>query len=73
MSNGEAFQSAPKPFYIADRIGPIFDPAFLKLIPRDKIKEIAVIQLKAQAKAMREELKGIEEVVKAVEGIQVKG
>lgn len=57
---------------IADRIGPIFDPAFLKILSKEKIKEITVIQLRAQARTMREELKAVEEITKAVEGMQFK-
>ncbi|MGE5239037.1 MAG: hypothetical protein ACM3ON_09565 [Chloroflexota bacterium] len=72
MPNGEIEFGPIRGSIIAQRIGPIFDPAFLKLIPKDKIKDIVVIQMEAQMKAMREELKAAEEITKMVKEIQIR-
>jgi hypothetical protein len=52
---------------IRDRIGPIFDPAFLKLIPKDILREITLIRARALQSTIRAELAAAEELVKAVE------
>ncbi len=65
MSNGTI------PQIIASRIGPIFDPKFLHLIPQDTIKDIIIIQLNAQMKAMQEEIKAVEQVVEVVKGAKL--
>jgi hypothetical protein len=72
MPNGEPLNPVytARPQFIADRIGPIFDPAFLKLIPREKLRDIAVIQLKAQQVVMRAELDAVEKIAKEVEGLR---
>lgn len=62
MSNG--FRETI-PIY-ANRIGPIMDPKFLNMIPVEKVKDIIIVQLKAQIHAMQEEIKAIEEVVNIV-------
>ena len=59
---------AERPQLIASRIGPIFDPKFLNLIPHEKIKDIVIIQLDAQVNAMQEELKAFEKIVEVVKG-----
>jgi hypothetical protein len=72
MPNGEPLSPiyTARPQFIADRIGPIFDPAFLKLIPREKLRDIAVIQLKAQQVVMRAEMDAVEKITKEVEGVK---
>lgn len=65
-------ESYAKNSLIAHRIGPIFDPAFLKIISQEKLKEIVVIQLEAQTRAMREELNAVEAITKMVKEIKVK-
>lgn len=72
MSDGEIFQPPTRGSIIADRIGPIFDSAFLKLISKEKIKELVVIQLRAQTRAIQEELKAVEQITKLAEEVQVK-
>lgn len=66
MSNGGF--TIDRPQVIANRIGPIFDPKFLNLIPQEKIRDIVIIQLNAQARAMQEELKAIGEIVDVLKG-----
>lgn len=65
MSNGVT------PQIIASRIGPIFDPKFLQLIPQDKLKDIIIIQLNAQMNAMQEEVKAVEKIVDVVKGAKL--
>lgn len=60
MSNGIASQ------IIAGRIGPIFDPKFLNLISKDKIKDIVIIQLNAQINALQEEIKAVQQIAEVV-------
>ncbi len=72
MPDGEFPQAPLRGSIIADRIGPIFDPAFLKLISKEKIKELVVVQLRAQTRAMQEELKAAEQITKIVEETQFK-
>ncbi len=60
-----------RPQIIASRIGPIFDPKFLNLIPQEKIKDIIIIQLKAQVNAMQEEIKAVEQIVDVVKEIKI--
>ncbi len=56
---------------IGSRIGPIFDPKFLNLIPQEKLKDITIIQLNAQVKAMQEEVKAIEQIVTTLKGTKL--
>lgn len=70
MSNGDIFSPVIRPQVIADRIGPIFDPAFLKLIPREKLRDIAVIQLQAQIGAMQKEIEAMEQISKQLEELK---
>ena len=65
MSNGIA------PQIIASRIGPIFDPKFLNLIPQERIKDIIIIQLNAQVNALNEEIKAVEQIVDVVKGTKL--
>ena len=69
MPNGEIEHIASS-HIIHDRIGPIFDPAFLRLIPKEILKEIVVIRAKAAQEAVRAELVAAEAVVKAVDKIR---
>ncbi|UCH94404.1 MAG: hypothetical protein JSV88_29610 [Candidatus Aminicenantes bacterium] len=71
MPNGEIPTSAVRPLSIADRIGPIFDPVFLKIIPHDKLKEITLIQLRAQTKTLQQEMQTCDEIIKIVENINI--
>ncbi len=57
---------------IADRIGPILDPAFLKLVPVDKLRDIVLVQLRVQTESIKGELKAVEEVTKIVQEVRVR-
>jgi len=52
---------------IQDRIGPIFDPAFLKLIPKDVLKEITLIRVRALQNTIQAELGAADQMAKAIE------
>jgi hypothetical protein len=65
MPNGEIERITAGPIH--DRIGPIFDPAFLKLIPKETMKEIVMARATAVRDAVRAELAAAEAVVKAIE------
>ncbi|HSW51270.1 MAG TPA: hypothetical protein VLH09_13890 [Bryobacteraceae bacterium] len=69
MPNGDIERIAPS-HIIHDRIGPIFDPAFLKLIPKDVLKEIVQIRAKAALESVRAELTAAEAVVKAIDKVR---
>ena len=69
MPNGAVMVERPR--IIADRIGPIFDPKFLNLIPQEKLKDIIIIQLNAQVNAMQEEIKAVEQIVAVVKGTKL--
>lgn len=69
MPNGESERIAAG-HIIQDRIGPIFDPAFLKLIPKEILKEIVLIRAKAAQEAVRAELAAAEAMVKAVDKVR---
>ena len=56
-----------RPQLIATRIGPIIDPKFLNLIPQEKLKDIIIIQLRAQVNAMNEEINAVEQIVNVVQ------
>jgi hypothetical protein len=64
MPNGALM--VDRPHLIASRIGPIFDPKFLNLIPHDKFKDIVIIQLNSQLNAMQEEMKAVEQIINVV-------
>ena len=66
MSNGSFPVAVPQQTIIATRIGPIFDPKFLNLIPEDRFKDIVIIQLQAQIRAMEEEVRAVEQIVEVV-------
>lgn len=70
MPNGAVTVDRPQQI-IASRIGPIFDPKFLNLIPQEKIKDIIIIQLNAQVNAMQEEIKAVEQIVNVVKGAKL--
>lgn len=53
------------------RIGPIFDPAYLKLIPNERIKEIQVISVRAQISMLKTEIEAFEQVAQIVEATKV--
>ncbi len=69
MPNGE-IEHLSASHIIHDRIGPIFDPAFLRLIPKEILREIVLIRAKAAQEAVRAELGAAEAVVKAVEKVR---
>jgi hypothetical protein len=68
MPNGEIEHVAVGPIH--DRIGPIFDPAFLKLIPKEVMKEIVMARASAVRDAARAELAASEAVLKAIEKVR---
>ncbi len=62
----------PRPFGpIYDRIGPIFDPAFLKIISEEQIKHVVLTVVKAEHAALVAQTKAMEEVMKTVESVRV--
>jgi hypothetical protein len=52
---------------IHDRIGPIVDYAFLKLLPNEVVKEISLIRAKALQSTIHAELAAAEQLVKVIE------
>ncbi len=69
MPDGELDRLAVGPIH--DRIGPIFDPAFLKLIPKEIMKEIVVARATAIRDAAKAELAAAEAIVKSVEKMRL--
>lgn len=47
---------------IARRIGPIFDPAWLKLVKEETLREIAVIQLDGMKEMLDVERRAVEQI-----------
>ena len=68
MSNGTV---AVDTHLIASRIGPIFDPKFLNIIPEEKLKDIVIIQLKAQQSAIQSEIEAIDQIVSVVQNAKL--
>jgi len=58
---------------IHDRIGPIVDPAFLKILNEEQIKNIVLTVARAEHTAVLAQAKALEDVVKIVEGVKVTG
>lgn len=58
---------------IHDRIGPIVDPAFLKILNEDQIKNIVLTVAKAEHAAVMVHAKALEDVVRIVEGVKSSG
>ncbi len=56
---------------IHDRIGPIVDPAFLRILDEEQIKNIVVTVLKAEHTAMVTRVQALEKVLKIAEGAKV--
>lgn len=56
---------------IHSRIGPIFDPAYLKLIPNEKIKEIQLIAVRAQLSTLKVEMESLGQVAQIIETTKV--
>jgi hypothetical protein len=56
---------------IHDRIGPIFDKAFLKILNEEQLKNIVLTVARAEHTAVLAQAKALEEVVKIVEGVKV--
>ena len=56
---------------IHDRIGPIVDPAFLKILSEEQIKNIVVTVAKAEHAAAVVQTKALEDVVKIVEAVRI--
>lgn len=73
MPNG-AIQPAIQPAsnYIYNRIGPIFDYAYLKNIDPAILQEITLISARAELTAAQANVHALEAVVKLVEKAQVK-
>ena len=56
---------------IHDRIGPIFDSAFLKILNEEQIKAVALTIAKAELAAAVAQTKALEDIVKTVEAVKV--
>jgi hypothetical protein len=56
---------------IAERIGKIFDPAFLKIVPVDKIRDIALIQVHNEIAKAKADLAALESVAKSISEIKL--
>jgi len=56
---------------IAERIGKIFDPAFLKIVPNEKIRDIALIQVHNEIAKAKADLAALESVAKSITDIKV--
>ncbi len=69
MADGESERLIIGPIH--DRIGPIFDPAFLKLIPKEVMKEIILARATAVREAAKAELAAAEAVVKSIEKVRM--
>jgi hypothetical protein len=65
MSNGIANT------IVANRIGPIFDPKFLHLIPQERLKDIVIIQLNALVNSMNEEIRAVQQIVEVVKEAKI--
>jgi hypothetical protein len=63
IENLEHFKVGP----IHDRIGPIFDWAYLKNLPVEVIQEITLTRAKAQVASMKAELDAAAHIVKIIE------
>ena len=66
MPNGEIARPVVRANIMAERLGPILDPAFLKIIPKAKMKEIVVVQMQAHSRALREELRATDAIAKII-------
>ena len=63
---------AARPFGpIHDRIGPIVDPAFLRILNEEQIKNIVLTVAKAEHSAVLAQANALEAVVKIVEAVKV--
>jgi hypothetical protein len=51
---------------ITKRIGPIFDPAWLRLVKEETLREIAVIQLDGLKEMLEVERKAVEQIRAAI-------
>jgi hypothetical protein len=49
----------------------VMDPAMLRLLPRDKIRDIAVIAMRAHLAAMESQLKAQQEIIRALETVKL--
>lgn len=58
---------------IHDRIGPIVDPAFLKILSEDQIRQVALTVAKAEHAAAVAQATALGEVVKIVESAKTRG
>jgi hypothetical protein len=56
---------------IYDRIGPIVDPAFLKILNEEQIKNIVLTVAKAEQAAVMAQATALAEIVKTVEAVKV--
>jgi hypothetical protein len=56
---------------IHDRIGPIVDPAFLKILNEEQIKNIVLTVARAEHAAVMAQEKALAEIVKTVEAVKV--
>jgi hypothetical protein len=64
---------AARPFGpIYDRIGPIVDPAFLKILNEEQLKSIVLTVAKAEHAAVMVHAQALQDVVNIVEKVQVR-
>jgi hypothetical protein len=61
-----AFSAIDNP--ITRRIGPIFDPAWLKLVKEETLREIAIIQLDGVKEMLEVERKAVEQIRQTIKG-----
>ena len=68
---GEIWKNLKSPPVHSDRIGPIFDSAFLKILNEEQIKTVALTIAKAELAAAVAQTKALEDIVKTVEAAKV--
>jgi hypothetical protein len=56
---------------IHDRIGPIVDPAFLKILSEQQMKEVVVTLAKAEHENVVAQAQALQKVITALEGMKV--
>jgi hypothetical protein len=69
MGNSEIAARSFGPIH--DRIGPIVDPAFLRILNEEQIKNIVLTVARAEHTAALAQAKALEDVVKIVEAVKV--
>ena len=69
MERPENVSSAFGPIH--SRIGPIVDPAFLKILNEEQIKHVVLTIAKAEQAAVAAQARALDEIVKTIEGAKV--